>query len=369
LKNKIITEISNLNSKLIFKDLSLISEINVDDFKVLPYEFVDEAQHFNSQINNIIINQSSEIKDTIRIFKNNILYFVNKSHILVNDIYMNMKNIIDIIYSDNNKIKDVSNYYLNIKEIINLQNIKPAKNILDNYYIKEKNNFILPAINNTLSNFSNKSYEIIKVNQTDLDKIRQKLYAGKLSIDSANKEQIKNVIQNLNDSKIGINKIISNIENAFKDNIDIQDNGYFISQKDINENKIIYDENYEKLINYTYILENDFLIDKTFDSIYNNFRSQFINVLNYLDISKRENFPLKENILRNSLFNLENIYNIYDDFKKEEFKILLDIDRENDIYRKTIQTKLDNFKANDEEKVIQLMNNIKNLLSETNLKK
>ena len=369
LKNKIFTDISILNSKLIFKDLSLISEINIDDFEILPYEFVYESQLFNSKINNIIINLSSEINDTIRIFKNNILSFVNKSHMLVNDIYMNMKNIVNIFFSDNNKIKDVSNYYLNIKESIDLENIKTAKNVLDNYYIIEKNNFILPTINDTLSNFSNKSYEIIKVNQTDLDKIKLKLSTGKLTIDSANKEQIKNIIQNLNDSKIGINKIISNIENAFKDNIDTQDNGYFISQKDINRNKIIYDENYEKIINFTYILENDLLIDKTFDSIYNNFRSQFIRVLNYLDISKRENFPLKENILSNSLFSLGNINNIYNDFKNGEIKILKDIKEENNYYRNTIQTKLDYFKVNDEGKVIQLMNNIKSLLSETNLKK
>jgi len=369
MKNKIITEISILNSKLIFKDLSIISDINVDDFEVLPYEFVEESQDFNSNINNIIINQSSEINGTISIFKNNILSFVNKSHMLVNDIYMNMKNIANIIFSDNNKIKDVSNYYLNIEESINLENIETAKNILDNYYRKEKNNTILPTINNTLSNFSNKSYEIIKINQTYLDKIKQKLSTGKLTIGKANKEQIKNVIQNLNDSKIGIDKIISNIEKGFKDNIGTQDNGYFISQEDINKKKKIYDENYEKIINLTYILENDLLIDKTFDSIYDNFRSQFINILNYLDISKRENFPLKENILSNSLFNFENLNNIYNDFKNEEIKVVLDIKAENNNYRKAIQEKLDHFKANDENKVIQLMNNIKNILSETNLKK
>ena len=146
----------------------------------------------------------------------------------------------------------MTNYYLNIKDNFNLENIKTAKNILDNYYREEKNNIILPTINNTFSNFSNKSYEIIEVNQTYLDKIKQNLYTEKLSIKSASKEQVKNVIQNLNDSKTGITKIISNIENVFKANIDIEDNGYFISQKELNEKKIIYDENYEKLINLTY---------------------------------------------------------------------------------------------------------------------
>ena len=368
LKNKIITEVSILNNKLTFKDLSLISEINIDDFEVLPYEFVEESQSFNSQINNIIINQPSELNDIISTFKNNILSFINKSHMLVNDIYINMKNIENTVFSDNNKIKDVSNYYLNIKDNFNLENIKTAKNILDNYYIKEKINIIIPTINNILSNFSNKSYEIIEVNQTNLDKIKQNLYKEKLSIKSVSKEQVKNVIQNLNDSKRGIDTIISNIENVFKDNIDTEDNGYFISQKKINENKKIYDENYEKLINLTHILQNDLLIDKAFDSIYCYFRSQFINVLNFLDISKRENFPLKENILSNSLFSLANINNIYNDFKNGEIKILKDIKEENNNYRSSIQKKLDYFKVNDEGKVIQLMNNIKNLLSETNLK-
>ena len=368
LKNKIITEISSLNNKLIFKDLSLISEINVDDFESLPNEFVEESQNFNSKINNIMLNQSREINDTISIFKNNILSFVNKSHMLVNDIYINMKNIINTLYSDKNKIKDVSNYYLNIRDNLNLENITTAKRILDDYYIKEKNNFILPIINDALFNFSNKSYQIIDVNQTNLDKIGKKLSTGKLTIKSANKEQVNNVIQNLNESKTGINKIISNIGNSFRDNIDTKDSGYFISQKEINENKIIYDQNYENFINLIYILQNDLFIDKAFDSIYNNFRTQFINVLSYLDISKRENFPLEENILSNSLFSRASIDNIDNDFIYGKINILRDIIAENKEYRRTIQNKLDIFKTNDESKVIQLMNNIKNLLSETNLK-
>ena len=363
LKNKIITEISILNSKLIFKDLSSIFEMNADDFEVLPYEFIEKSQDFNSKINDIIINQPNEINDIISIFKNNILSFVKKSHMLVNDIYINMKNISNTIFSDNNKIEDVSNYYLNIKDNLNLENIKIAKNILDNYYINEKNNFVLPKINNTLWKFSNKSYEIIEVNQTNLDKIKQNLYTEKLNIKSANKEQVKSVIQNLNESKTAIDKIISNVENEFKDNIDTEKNGYFISQKEINENKIIYDEIYEKLINLTYILGNDILIDKTFDSIYNNFRSQFIKVLNYLDISKRENFPLKENIL-----NLESINSIYNNIKNLENKILRDIKAGNNDYKNLIQNQIDYFNEKDRDKVIQLMNDIENILSETILK-
>jgi hypothetical protein len=361
LKNKIITEISILNSKLIFKDLSSIFEMNADDFEVLPYEFIEKSQDFNSKINDIIINQPNEINDIISIFKNNILSFVKKSHMLVNDIYINMKNIINTIFSENNKIKDVVNYYLNIKDNLNLEIINNAKNILDNYYINEKNSFILPAINNILWNFTNKSYEIIEVNQTNLDKIKQNLLTEKLSIKSANKEQIKNVIQNLNDSKTGINKIISNIENAFKDNIDLQENGYFISQKEINENKIIYDEIYEKLKKY--ILENHSFIDKAFDSIYNNFRNQFIEVLNYLDISKRQNFPLKENIL-----NSESINNIYNGIENLENKILRDVISGNNDYKNLIQNQIDYFNEKDRDKLIQLMNDIENTLSETTLK-
>ena len=364
LKSKIISEISILNSKLIFKDLSSIFEMNADDFEVLPYEFVDESQNFNSKINDIITNQSSEINDTISIFKNNILSFVNKSHILVNDIYLNMKNITNTIFSENNKIKDVSNYYLNIKDNLNLEIINTSKNILDNYYINEKNNFVLPKINNTLWKFSNKSYEIIEVNQTNLDKIKQNLYTEKLSIKSANKEQVRNVIQNLNDSKTRINKIISNIEKNFKDNIDTEDNGYYISQEEINENKIIYDENYEKLINLTDILENDSLVDKKFDFIYNNFRNQFIEVLNYLDISKRENFPLKEDILNSGSIN-----NIGNNIKNLENKILRDIKAGNNDYKNLIQNQIDYFNEKYRDKVIKLMNDIEKILTETILKK
>jgi hypothetical protein len=32
------------------------------------------------------------------------------------------------------------------------------------------------------------------------------------------------------------------------------------------------------------------------------FRDQFVVLLNYMEMSKREKFPLKENVLRNSTF-------------------------------------------------------------------
>ena len=160
-----------------------------------------------------------------------------------------------------------------------------------------------------------------------------------------------------------IKKIISNIENEFKDNIDTEENGYFISQKEINENKIIYDENYEKLINLTHIFENDSFIDKTFDSIYKNFTNEFIEVLNYLDISKRENFPLKENIL-----NSESVNNIYDNIQNLENRIVKEIISGNNDYNDLIQNQIDFFNEKDKDKVIQLLNNIENILTETILK-
>ena len=105
------------------------------------------------------------------------------------------------------------------------------------------------------------------------------------------------------------------------------------------------------------------LIDKAFDSLYSNFSSQFIKVLDYLDISKRENFPLKENILSS-----ENINDIYNDIKNLENKILRDIISGNNEYKDLIQNQLDFFNEKYGDKPIQLINEIKNLLTETILK-
>ena len=72
---------------------------------------------------------------------------------------------------------------------------------------------------------------------------------------------------------------------------------------------------------------------------------------------------MKENIL-----NLESENGIYNNIKNLENKILRDIKAGNNDYKNLIQNQIDYFNEKNRDKVIQLMNDIENILSETILK-
>ena len=75
-------------------------------------------------------------------------------------------------------------------------------------------------------------------------------------------------------NKVGEN--ITNAQTIFKESINLQLNGYFETQKEINNNKQLYCEISERAINISYTLDNNELIDKIFDKIMIYFRDQFI---------------------------------------------------------------------------------------------
>ena len=125
------------------------------------------------------------------------------------------------------------------------------------------------------------------------------------------------------------NKILLNIPKILRNNIGIQKNGYFESKENIDKNAKIYEKISDRAINISNILDKNILIDNEFDNIMEDFKKEFINVLNYIEKSKKEKFPLKNNMFLNSNFIINSFKEMDENFKEEEVDILKYIKNEN----------------------------------------
>ena len=219
---------------------------------------------------------------------------------------------------------------------------------MSNYYIKEKN-LIKPLIDETLNKFYIDSIISTEKIQAALDTFVEKLESGTLDINLGNAEDVKNVISNIYNAKMKVKEILSNIVDNFNNSIGYQDSGYFESQKELDANDKSYGETSNNANKIAYTLDNNLLIDTTYDKIMEYFRDQFVVMLNYMDKSKREKFPLKENILGNSTFTKENIDKIDQNFTVDKLNILKFVKNENNEYLNFVKESLENYKKENQQ--------------------
>ena len=238
---------------------------------------------------------------------------------------------------------------------------------MDNYYINEKQK-IEPLVDEMLNNFPEITIlgELKNIRES-LNKISDRIDNGDLQITLANETHYRNVIQNIYNSNKKVDKIIEIVKEKFKESINLQSNGYFETQKEINSNKQSYGQISERAMNISYTLDNNDLIDKTFDNIMIYFRDKFTVLLNYMDKSKGEHFPLKEDVLGTSSFNSTYINQIDTNFKTEKLKIVDFIKDENKEYLDLINKKIDSVKSSSGNSLGQIINNIQNDISISNL--
>ena len=299
--------------------------------------------------------------------KEDVSSFLSESHQLLYNIFKNLTEATNALSSQKSKIAEISSYYLNNTDTSYVDIIQQAKEIMDNYYINEKE-LIEPLVDEMLYNFSQFTLvDTLKNVQSSLEKISDKLDNGELLIYLANDLDYKNVIKNIYNSNIKVNEIIKNVKDKFKESINIQPNGYFETQKEIESNKKSYGEISQRAMNISYTLDNNELIDKVFDNNMIYFRDQFIYLLNYIDKSKREKFPLKEDVLSTSTFPSTYINQIDKDFKTQKRKIIEFVKDENYEYMNLINTKLNSLKSSSGNSLEQIINYIQIELSDLNL--
>ena len=350
LRDIINSNITELNNILVSKDLLQVfgdSTKSSKQLNDLPYKFIVASENLYIKINELNKNMPNSIEKITKELSNDISSFIERSHELISNIFKNLAKTTNSLSSINSKIAEISSYYLNHTDTSYVGIIQMTKEILNNYYINEKN-LIVPMVDDML----NKYYDIIN-NDSELKYIRlilsnimDKLNNGTLLIHLANKEDYKKAINYLNNSNIILDQMIINIKNKVKESIGLKNNGYFETEKDIENNQKLYGEVSNKAMDISYILDNNLLIDKAFDKIMIYFRDQFIVLLKYIEQSKQDKFTIKENILSNSIFDPSNINQINNNLKNSKMKTLNYIINENNKYLNLIQNELSSFKNN-----------------------
>ena len=369
LRNEINTYVNDLNNLLAFKQLAAIfdSTLASEQLEKLPYTFVAAAENLYNGLDDLNNNVPYIISDMKKKLKNDVSNFLFVSHEMLYNIFQNLTSATNSLSSKKSKIAEISSYYLNDTDTSFIDIIKKAKDIMDNYYQKEKE-LIEPLVDEIINDFPNKvMFDQLKNIQSILDSFLSRLESGSLLINLASNEDYKNVIKNLYNSNIKLNEIISNVQQQFKECINLQSNGYFETQKELEQKRKSYGEICERAMNISYTLDHNDLIDKKFDEIMKYFREQFIVLLKYMDKSKIEKFPLKNNVLSSSIFEPSYIKEIDDKFKKEKINILDFVKDENKKYLEAVNEKINSIKSKSESNFEQLINNIQVELSDLNL--
>ena len=129
---------------------------------------------------------------------------------------MNGKELTSLMNSKKSKVAIIASFYETNSTYSSFMNIiKSACELLDNYYIYEKDK-IGPILDKLFGKFLNSSLQLIENGQFILDNITNRLEDESVGIKKGNKDDIKSVINNLYNSKILEKEIILNVIDIIK---------------------------------------------------------------------------------------------------------------------------------------------------------
>ena len=358
LADTINSEFTEIDNNLPFKDLSSIydSTFAIGGMNEFPYTIVSAAKNVFSNIKNLNDDLLYTIDDYKKMLKNSVSSFLANSHNLMNTIFNKLKELTNALSSTKSKIANIASFYgLNTTNVSFVAVIEKANNILENYYIEEKK-LIEPLLNNRLDLFLNNSNEKINNGHYIFDNITNRLEDQSVVINRGDENDIRVVIDNLYNTKILEKQIPESIVEYMKKNI-IQSNGYFVTQKFIEDNNRSFVPIRENAINIAKTMDNCEYVDQTFDEIMKYFREQLIVILKNMEKSKIEKFPINANVpddsnIKTSLTELDEF------FKNEKVNINNLVKNENKNIMDSIQQKINSFI---ETYKIQLDNTVKNI--------
>ena len=357
--------IEKINNILANKDLSEIfdSTLAITELRNLPFDFVTATDNLLISMQDLSDKILYEINNARKKLEENISTFLTDSHNLIFKIFNNLTELSDALSTDGNKIVQFASYYLNNTDKSYYEIIQSAKTILDNYFKNEKK-IILPLMETVLERYYKNAKDNMEKYQSLLDSISERINDGKVNISLATLENYQKCISNIYNTKIKANEIIEIVKNKFQESIKLQPSGYFETQKEIDDNSQSYGQISEKASTISYALDNNELIDKTFDNIMTSFRDKFVELLNYMDNSIKENFPLEQNILGTSLFDTTFLNEVDDFFKTEKINVLNFIKNENEEYINSVNEHLKSFMSNDGKSLEQIITELLNEMTD-----
>ena len=360
----IITKnIEKINNFLANKDLSEIfdSTSAINQLSSLNYEFVVETDNLYNSMNELSTNLLYTINTAKERLKKDVSDFLTESHNLMYTLFNKLTDVSNALSSDKSKLAEISSYYLNNTDEAYYDLILNASNILQNYYINESE-LITKEVNPMIEYFYGNITIFVAKYQNQLDEINDRLNEGDLTIVHSTNEDYQKVIKNIYNTKLKANEIIETVRNKFQESINLQSNGFFETNKEIEENNKTYNQICEQALSISYALDKNELIDKTFDTVWTSLRDKFIDNLKFMEDSTETKFPLQENVL-SSFF--DGTFDELKEFLKNEKTIILEnINNENKKYLEKVNDELSSFKGENDKSLDQIISELLKLLTD-----
>ena len=301
----ITNNMTNLINIIKYNDLSEIfdSTLSIENLMNLPISILVESANLKNNLQTVYNNiDNGGMKNNIKVLNNDINNYIQNSHILVNNIYKNLQNLSQSLNSSKSKFTEISTYFLNNTPSSFIDTINEASEILMNYYKNEKK-IILDKLQEPLNLFESRIKESINKEEKIINSLYSKLENEQINITNGNEDDYRNLKLNLYNTKKYILDIITKGKEKIEKEMDLKDNGYFISNYDLESNNDSYFQTIENAKQISNKLDNDEYIDKVFCETMSKFKQNYTNICKYMDIIKKENFPLFDDALNTSFFN------------------------------------------------------------------
>ena len=333
-------------------------------YKRLPSETVEFSNELASALNEIYSNiKSGNIKYNLDILSNDIYVYINELHELIKKMINNLDILTHTLVEKNNTFTQITNYYLNNTSSSYINIIQNIRDILNNYFIKEYEE-VFPKIKEIMNLLELNSNETLKEELNSLQNLyinlKQKIY----SINLITKSELQNVLSNLESSLQYPTNIIEGIKNYINEILNLKENGYFISNEEINNFNNSFNNIITEAKKVAKIMDDVQIIDKVFDKIMIKFREGYIYTVKFMEEIKTGNFTLEEDILNTNLFNNDKKNQIENELKVICDNILNAIKTENNIYNMKIKNLVKNFSDENLEELNDIIYNLDVLLSD-----
>ena len=335
--NNITVKINTLNDLLEYFELSEIFDatLSLDSINHLPFHIIEESKILENKLSKIYDDiVTGNTKYNVDKLSNSIYEYNKKLFNIVQKIFQNLQDLSNILLSDKNELTEISTYYLNYSSDSYEKIIQDIDDILNNYFIDGYD-----KINNKLESMF-----------TELYKLENKSY----SIEYASDEDFQNMITYLYRSYKYTEDIFEKIKNYINKEINLKENGYFISDSEIKKNNESFSSIIKEAKEVAIKLDNDEYIDKLFDNIMISFEDNITGIIKDMEKQKENQFPLQENVLKYGLFDDDAKEKIKDEINKIKVNVNTDINKENDFYMNKTRQAIKDFEEND----IERLNNI-----------
>ncbi len=197
LNSSISDNVTNIINIIVYNDLSEIfdSTLSLKNIINFPISIIVES----SSLRNKLLNLYNDIDSggmKINALNKNLYSYIQNCHKLFNNIFKNVQSLSHSLNSTKSKLTEISTYFVNNTPSSFIETIKETEEILMNYYKTEKN-LVLEKIQEPLNIFEKNIKQSIQKEEKLIDNLYIKLKNEELNIENGNNEDYRNMYLDL----------------------------------------------------------------------------------------------------------------------------------------------------------------------------